>query len=597
MRAAPTVPQSTHQTIEEGLRCHLSGDLAAADRLYRDALSAEPENARAMYLLGSLLLQGGHVEQAAEKLEKAIAADPEEALAHFDLGLTWMQLGRLSDAQTSLHETIRLKPDYAAAYVHLGLIQEKLGQMGEAETTYRTAIEIDSANPDAQICLSGLLAKTDQLAEAERLLQDVIAKHPQHLVALVNLTTLLIEQERLTEARPLGERAIEIAPDNPDALTNWGLILAADERYDEAEVIQAKASRLAPTSARILNHLGLAILSQDRIDDAISVFERAREYEPESVMTGHNIAYAQFCKRDYAAAWQNYEGSFEAGVRMPNRVFNVPRWRGPNDSTSKLLVWREQGLGDEITFAAAYPDVCDVVASTVIECDPRLIPLFRRSFPKAEVYAEGTAPQNKFDAHVPQGSLGLYFRPTPESFPSNEYLVPDPDRVAEFKERLSALGPKPKIGINWTSGLITSERRHWFTSLRDWDPLLQRNDIDIVCLQYGDTAKELDDVMARIGRTIHVLDDLDLRNDIDGLAALSVVLDGAIGTPGASLTLAAACGTAVIQIRRTPEPMFYEDSLGSRTIVRKAWKQRWPDAIAKVAEALDELLKERAGHG
>src|SRR3546814_4385560 len=77
-----------------------------------------------------------------------------------------------------------------------------------------------------------------------------------------------------------------------------------------------------------------------------------------------------------------------ANLRKPNRRFRQPRWQGEDISDKRILVWREQGVGDEIDFSRRYPQIIAAAGQTVIEADKRLLPLFARTFSQAQFLPE-----------------------------------------------------------------------------------------------------------------------------------------------------------------------------------------------------------------
>ena len=91
-------------------------------------------------------------------------------------------------------------------------------------------------------------------------------------------------------------------------------------------------------------------------------------------------------------------------------------------------------------------------SDVVIESDPRLAPLFARSFPGAEVRAQTInlvdgETMHDFDYAIPAGSLPLHFRASLAGFPDRRsFLVADPERVAAWQARLAEIGPGPFVG-------------------------------------------------------------------------------------------------------------------------------------------------------
>jgi hypothetical protein len=187
--------------------------------------------------------------------------------------------------------------------------------------------------------------------------------------------------------------------------------------------------------------------------------------------------------------------------------------------------------------------------------EPRLVGLFQRSFPGAEVSAHATGRQGarrlRTAPHVadpqgiefwaPMGSLPARFRRSLADFPDRAgYLTPDPQRIAHWAAWLGA-GP-PAIGLTWRSGKLAGDRRRQYPPQDLWTPLLRTPGVRFVNLQYGDCADELARFRAASGAEILEPPGLDLRDDLEGLAALTVALSFTVAVSNATAALAGACG-------------------------------------------------------
>jgi hypothetical protein len=231
----------------------------------------------------------------------------------------------------------------------------------------------------------------------------------------------------------------------------------------------------------------------------------------------------------------------------------------------KLLLVGEQGLGDEFMFANILPDIARDLGpdgKLQIAVDPRLVPLFRRSFPDADVgtYDDRTliddngnkairlipfaSNGNEPDMWAPMGSALQAYRKRLSDFPRKPFLMPDPVRVAAFRETLASL-PGKKVGVCWRSMMLEAKRAKYFSPIEGWAPLLKTQGVSFVNLQYGDCAEELARAREEHGIAIHRIEGLDLRDDIDGTAALCAALDLVVSAPTAAAATAASVGAKV----------------------------------------------------
>ena len=208
----------------------------------------------------------------------------------------------------------------------------------------------------------------------------------------------------------------------------------------------------------------------------------------------------------------------------------TPWWDGTPGKT--VVLFGEQGLGDEVLFSSCVPDALKVCEQVILHPGPRLEGLMRRSFPDAIVYGghekghtQDDLPwwimNHEIDACLPMGHLPTMYRLSDAAFPKHSgYIVPDPARVEEYRERLKTLGDRPKIGISWQGG--AKETRIDYRSVRPelLKSLIEQVPADFVSLQYSRGATE---EAASIG-VAHWPDAAEAE-DMDEVAALIAACD------------------------------------------------------------------------
>ena len=187
--------------------------------------------------------------------------------------------------------------------------------------------------------------------------------------------------------------------------------------------------------------------------------------------------------------------------------------------------------------------------------------LFQRAFPTAEVSAHATydvggrlvryAPalhrttRPPSTCGRPSASLLREFRRTARrlSRPVGQHLAADPARVAHWKQVLDEQAPAgPKVGLLWKSADRKDARHRYFSPFDAWAPVLAQKGVTFVNMQYGDCSEELAYVKRELGVEIWTPPGIDLKQDLDDLAALSSAMDLVVGFSNATLNIAAACG-------------------------------------------------------
>ena len=239
-----------------------------------------------------------------------------------------------------------------------------------------------------------------------------------------------------------------------------------------------------------------------------------------------------------------YEQRWAANDAVPPRLnTNKPMWK-PLES-GRVLLWAEQGVGDEVMFASTIPQLYAKSDKLIIQIDYRLIPLFKRSFPEDIIYYSNgdKVPESEYDFHIPMGSTPKYFRTNLDSFKQaeNGYLKSDAARSEKLRKKLAINDFDYLVGISWRGG-NEGNRLAKSMQLSQIVDALPNKKVKIINLQYGDTDHECQELETVNGIIIHNVSEVDNFNDIDGLASLIDACDQVVSISTTAVHLAGALG-------------------------------------------------------
>ena len=506
-----TARAEAERWLLKGRNAVASEQPSEAEAAFEHALSLMHDFAPAHHALGQLKLRQERYEDAADSLQLAVLFAPERAEAHAELALAFARQGMHDAARHAAEEAIRRARDSLHAWTLCAQAFKALGELDRAADCYEAALR---HHPDVcdLICQAGyvhfLRGAYDAAFEAY---QAVLAREPDHLAALHNLGLLELET---------------------------GLAEQALGHFQRAAAIAAGPATLAC--------IGHALRDLNRLREACSAYEKAIALDPEFGDARINLSYALLMLGDLSAGWALYESRFSA-TGSKARDFGLPYWRGEPLAGRRLLVFAEQGLGDEIMFASCIRNAIEAADQCVIECNTRLAGLFARSFPDALVHGGEKAADTGWLASMPRcdyqiaiGSLPRYFRPTAQSFSgAGPYLAADPSGVARWRSRIR-LDDRLHIGIAWRGGNLRA--RQWLRSipLAQWSNLLGLPDCRFVTLQHGECEQEIAQATCEHG--ISVLNLNHVCSDIDDLASVVCALDLVITVDNTLAHLAGALG-------------------------------------------------------
>ncbi|MGA9658679.1 MAG: tetratricopeptide repeat protein [Asticcacaulis sp.] len=483
-----------------------------------------------------------------------------DALALFKTG-DWQ--GGSEQALLALHVDEK-SPE---AWHVLAVARDKCNDFTTALTCYETALRLSPENPNIANDLGRLAYRMGMTDMAEKFFRFFLSKQPGNIEGINNLATTLRESSQMEAAIDLLRDAIHANPTNPLLWNALGTVVNATGDMDNAILFYQETLKYDPRHVHARYNLGNAKVAVGQVREGLADLLLALSdfVDTANILTCKlSIAFAYLNLGEYEEGWKWYGARNQ--IVSPERVHYLidrPKW----DVTAPLkgrsvFVTAEQGLGDEIMFANLIPDLLRDIGpdgKLGIGVEPRLLSLFQRSFPEAEVVYHHTT---KYQAQtvrlfpkMPDWSvyegwavmgdfLNVYRKKLSDFANPPAFLKPDPERVAYWQTLLNDLNDKPKIGILWKSLVKHSRRDRYYSPFEQWETVLRTPGLQFVNLQYGDTTEELAQAK-EMGLDIWTPPGIDLKMDLDDLCALTKAMDCIICPANATSNIAGAAGVQI----------------------------------------------------
>ena len=522
----------------------------------------------------------GDSARASELAVQALQVDERNGHGWHVLAIAREQCGDFKSSIAAYESALALLPDHADVANDLGRLAFRMGLTALAVQLFKAYLEKRPDCPQGANNLACALRDLHDYQDAIDVLTPVIQANPDVAMLWNTLATVLIARGDTASAMPFLEEALRLEP----------------------EFAKARYTR---SSAR---------LEFGDLDGALADVDQAiKQVELENERSMMRFARSQILLVGgrVAEGWDAYESRFDDQFASAlHMVVDRPRWTPDSDLDGRsMLLIGEQGLGDEVMFANYLPDLLEALGpkgQLSVALESRLIPLFQRSFPsvafsphasfKLDGHHLRTTPGvdlAKIDLWAPLASPLRRFRPTVASFPDRgAFMTADPARIAHWRSILAAL-PGRKVGILWKSLKLDGARLREFSPFERWRGVLGAPGITFVNLQYGDCEAEIEQAREMFGVKIWRPPGIDLKMDLDDLAALCVALDLVLGPANATSNIAGACGAPVWLIS-TPVawPRLGTDRYpwypATRVFSTKAFGQ-WDGVMQEIAAALAEL--------
>lgn len=538
-------------------------------------------------------------------------------------------------ANTTLKQAVIADNHYAAAFYDLGLLAKQIFQQSEQAKDYFTrTLAIDSNHLNAHTELAILLFNSKAYEDAIPHFLVAVKDNQTNFTLFSGLIRCCIRLRQFNEGLVFCDQANEYFPQQPElfffygeclrginahqqsiAALNKAISLVADYadayaslaftyrnsgQFEEALTSINNAIQINPDKSDYFNAKGLVYEELMALEDALGCFNKAYELQPDYYAVVWHRALVKLLLFDFETGWQDYVFRFQSGAQE-KRDFPFQEWKGESLKGKKLLIYAEQGLGDELMFASCITDIMGQAESCIVDCCAKLENLFQRSFPTVMIKTSNQDEDCQWinevdvDYQVSVADLPLHFRTSWEQFPRQPYLTASNEKTQHWQKKLDALEGTLNVGISWVGGAHKT-RRHWRSfALQTLLPILSQQGINFISLQYTDCVDEIDHFEAKNGIKVHHWQQA--IDDYDETAALVNALDLVISVQTAIIHLAGSLGKpAWVMVRNNPEWRYGANGetmpwYGSIKLFRQQQFGDWVAVVEQVSEALKQLIK------
>lgn len=584
--------ERAHKRLQQGLTLHRSGDLASAEKTYREVLRLQPEDPNALHLLGVVRGQKGDYRDAIELITRSLRGRAPGADVLNDLGMALAGAGRIREAGDAFVQAIAVDPGFLPAYNNLGNAQLALGQAREAAETYRQALTLQPDYMDALGNLAGALNAQGRFEDALQHARAALGLDSGFVEARNSAGLALVRLGRVEEGIEEFRAAIAQRPDYVEALSNLGNALHTVLRDGEALSAYARALEKSPRHLAALSGRAGTYASMHRKAEASAAFDAALAVDGNNAETHFELSLFLLRNGDLAAGWKEYEWRWrKADFTSRPRNFSQPQWDGTQSLPGKtILLHAEQGLGDTIQFCRFAAIVRAHGARVVLEVQRPLVNLMRSLDGVDVLIAQGDASPD-FDLHCPLLSLPGALSTTLETVPAKlPYLAPTSEVAAGWAGRL--LEDKSwRVGLAWAGS-----RTHKYDRARSL-LLAQLNDLLAVPgVRFYSLHHELSEEDARrVDATPNLIAFGDELTGFDATAGLAAQLDLVISVDTSLAHLAGALGRPLwLLLGYTPDWRWLLDRVDSpwypgARLFRQRAPGAWDEVLARVAGELRSI--------
>lgn len=276
------------------IECYLkSGQEAEAERESDYIIKANMATPADQTKIAALLLENAAPGPAEKLLRNSLSMDPNQANANGALGEIYLTQKKLLEAADCFQRANQLDPDsgqYAFGFVRALLAMKR---PAPAVIFLKSVATKFSGLPNYQYALGLAYSNDHHYTEAATILEKLLLSKPPREDKVEHLLgDCYLSMGKLDEAENAYRKAIEENPKNPDYYVSYATALRRDgtDKLDDA-IVQLKSAQLInPGDWRIQLELGLCYQSKGQYADAAALIEKVLQSEPD--LTAAHVALA-----------------------------------------------------------------------------------------------------------------------------------------------------------------------------------------------------------------------------------------------------------------------------------------------------------------
>ena len=364
------------------------------------------------------------------------------------------QMGQLEDAEKAIRVAVSIEPTKENYLNTYGVILRKNNRTEQAVRSYELVIQIQPDFPDVYYNCGNALNELDRKEEAVKRFKKCLELNPEHASAHHNCANALRDLKEIDDALAHYSRSSELEYDNPDMHCNWGLAWQLQERWDRAiEQFQIAIGQKSDHAPSHIN-LGSAFAVKERFDEACDALRRGVALDDSCNDAKFNLGLTLLTIGEFEEGWHFYD----TRLRLPDKVrspVNGPMWAGDPCSLGDqpLLVWAEQGFGDNIQFVRYVQILIEAGIKVTLSTRKPLMRLFKECLqPHAPAIVEHKSELLQgFRHHVALLSLPRICGTTRETIPMMPGFFRRPEQISD-ELRIQRQPFALHIGLVWASG-------------------------------------------------------------------------------------------------------------------------------------------------
>ncbi|MDA9164947.1 tetratricopeptide repeat protein [Alphaproteobacteria bacterium] len=564
----PILQTFSHGEIENFFELEKSDNVSKVIMTLTDNLKKKPGDILTVSLLGNFYNSINDYEKAIYFQKIAIQKSPLEGAFYLNISITLQNKGELDDALKYLNiaKILSLK-DMSIDY-EMAKLQTKMKNFANADLIYNSLTKEKNINKEVIYSYCDNLIKFKKEKEAIKFIETYGKSHQTDFKQKLILGLAYFQQKDVNKAIFYFLESLDIKKDNEDAFSLLGDCYEFLGDLNRAKKNYEEALRINPNHKISLNSLASLYFFNNDIEKAKKLYNIAIEKVQNNTDAKYYLSQCELSQNNFVNGWLNFRNRwFAKGFNSLKLRTNLEKFYLGTDKKN-LLVWGEQGIGDQILFLRFLKNLEPYVDNLFVKIDKRLHEIIKQFYPKALFFnGSSNSLKDMINSQIPICDLGSLFIKNTSDLKNNskKYIKSDPLRTNELKEYLKS-NNQLICGLSWISkneNIGTSKS----ISLDMLKPILSLGNIKFIDLQYNDTKVERDQFLQNNNINIIKINEIDSFNDIDGITSLIDVCDFIITVSNTNAHIAGALGKeTLLLLPKGKGRLWYWSSIKNKSI-------------------------------
>ncbi len=293
----------------------------------------------------------------------------------------------------------------------------------------------------------------------------------------------LIKLEQFKEAIACLRRSLEINPDQFLASAYLARALERSGQRNEALAIYLQVNDQYGFSVEVGWNIAGTLRDLGRIDEAIPWFRKACEQAPNNQLLNDDYTLARLSTGDLTCKWDR-----RTGIHREQLKADIPTWTREPLNGRAILLWADQGYGDNIQFIRYANVVKELGGTSAIYCLPEQSKILSTSLGVHHILSHGTTAKISYQASLVD--MPSILGETPDTITAIvPYIMPDISTVAYWRERLTTHGIK--IGVAWQGNPKHTKDMYRSFPLNKFERISRLTGVTLYSLQKGFGSEQL----------------------------------------------------------------------------------------------------------